>query len=134
MLEVETESKFKWARCLMFITTQKEEFSYAYISAVASAAGYSFQIAPRPLDLVGVDVTIAVGGNSQRLQFICFSATIGNPQEMALRFSGRTHQPERLHLIARSGTPSAGRTFRNNSRLCGLALPILRHCIVYNTK
>lgn len=42
----------------MFITTQKEEFSYAYTSAVASAAGYSFQIAPRPLDLVGVDVTI----------------------------------------------------------------------------
>ncbi len=42
----------------MFITTQKEEFSYAYISAVASAAGYSFQIAPKPLDLVGVDVTI----------------------------------------------------------------------------
>lgn len=42
----------------MFITTQKEEFSYAYISAVASVAGYSFQIASRPLDLVGVDVTI----------------------------------------------------------------------------
>jgi hypothetical protein len=42
----------------MFITTQKEEFSYAYISAVVSVAGYSFQIAPRPLDLVGVDVTI----------------------------------------------------------------------------
>lgn len=42
----------------MFITTQKEEFSYAYISAVASTAGYSFQIAPRPLDMVGVDVTI----------------------------------------------------------------------------
>ncbi len=43
----------------MFITTQKEEFSYAYISAIASVAEYSFQIAPRPLDLVGVDVTIA---------------------------------------------------------------------------
>ncbi|BAZ11599.1 hypothetical protein NIES4071_34250 [Calothrix sp. NIES-4071] len=42
----------------MFITTQKEEYSYAYISAVALTAGYSFQIAPRPLDLVGVDVTI----------------------------------------------------------------------------
>jgi hypothetical protein len=42
----------------MFITTQKEEFSYAYISAIASTSGYSFQIAPRPLDLVGVDVTI----------------------------------------------------------------------------
>ncbi|MEH2030722.1 MAG: hypothetical protein V7K67_13790 [Nostoc sp.] len=42
----------------MYITTQKEEFSYAYINAIASAAGYSFQIAPRPLDLVGVDITI----------------------------------------------------------------------------
>jgi len=52
----------------------------------------------------------AVGGNSQRLQFICSSATIGNPQEMALRFSGRIHQPQRLHLIERSGAGSAGRT------------------------
>lgn len=42
----------------MYITIQKEEFSYAYINAIASAAGYSFQIAPRPLDLVGVDITI----------------------------------------------------------------------------
>ncbi len=52
----------------MFITTQKEEFSYAYISAIASAAGYSFQIAPRPLDLVGVDVTITgiVSSGSRR--------------------------------------------------------------------
>jgi hypothetical protein len=40
------------------INTQKEEFSYAYIYAVASAAGYSFQRAIRPLDQVGVDVTI----------------------------------------------------------------------------
>ncbi|WP_230967522.1 hypothetical protein [Nostoc commune] len=38
----------------MFITTQKEEFSYAYISAVASVAGYSFQIAPRPLIWLGL--------------------------------------------------------------------------------
>jgi|GEM_PF-7002029 hypothetical protein len=33
----------------MFINTQKEEFSYAYISAVASTAGYSFQNALRTL-------------------------------------------------------------------------------------
>jgi DEAD/DEAH box helicase domain-containing protein len=52
----------------------------------------------------------AVGGNSQRLQFICSSATIGNPQDMALRFSGRTHQPQRLHLIEDSGAPYKGRT------------------------
>ena len=52
----------------------------------------------------------AVGGNSQRLQFICSSATIGNPQDMALRFSGRTHQRQRLHLIEDSGAPYKGRT------------------------
>jgi hypothetical protein len=40
------------------INTQKEEFSYAYIYAVASAAGYSFQRATTPLDQVGIDVTI----------------------------------------------------------------------------
>ncbi|BDA73396.1 DEAD/DEAH box helicase-like [Calothrix sp. PCC 7716] len=52
----------------------------------------------------------AVGGNSHKLQFICSSATIGNPQEMALRFSGRTQQPNRSHLIRESGADSAGRT------------------------
>lgn len=67
----------------MFITTQKEEYSYAYISAVASTAGYSFQIAPRPLDLVGVDVTITgiVSPGSRRrtrldLQLKCTSQDI----------------------------------------------------------
>jgi hypothetical protein len=67
----------------MFITTQKEEYSYAYISAVKSTAGYSFQIAPRPLDLVGVDVTITgiVSPGSRRrtrldLQLKCTSQDI----------------------------------------------------------
>jgi len=52
----------------------------------------------------------SVGGNSSKLQFICSSATIGNPQDMAMRFSGRTSQPDRLHLIEGSGAGSAGRT------------------------
>ena len=52
----------------------------------------------------------SVGGNSSQLQFICSSATIGNPQDMAMRFSGRTSQPDRLHLIEGSGAGSAGRT------------------------
>lgn len=37
---------------------QKEEFSYAYIQAVASAAGYAFQRTTTPLDNLGIDVTI----------------------------------------------------------------------------
>ena len=42
----------------MDINIQKEEFSYAYIYAVVSAAGYSFQIANRPLDIGGIDIII----------------------------------------------------------------------------
>ena len=42
----------------MDINIQKEEFSYAYIYAVVSAAGYSFQIATRPLDIGGIDIII----------------------------------------------------------------------------
>jgi len=40
------------------LNIQKEEFSYAYIHGVASAAGYTFERAPQPLDRVGVDVII----------------------------------------------------------------------------
>ncbi len=42
----------------MDINTQKEEFSYAYVSSVASAAGYKFEIASRPLDMGGIDGSI----------------------------------------------------------------------------
>lgn len=52
----------------------------------------------------------SVGGNSSRLQFICSSATIGNPRDMAARFSGRTSQPDQLHLIEGSGAGCAGKT------------------------
>ncbi len=76
----------------------------------------------------------SVNGNSDKLQFICTSATIGNPEEMALRFSGRTAQPERLHLIEDSGARSAGRTLlclRPNSTAnpdaCKIIISWLRH-------
>lgn len=52
----------------------------------------------------------SVGGNSSKLQFICSSATIGNPRDMAMRFSGRTSQPDQLHLIEGSGAGTAGKT------------------------
>ncbi len=48
----------------MDINIQKEEFSYAYIHAIASTAGYSFQLAPRPLDMDGIDGIIAASGTS----------------------------------------------------------------------
>lgn len=55
----------------------------------------------------GID---SVGGNSAQLQFIITSATIGNPVELSLRFSGRTEQPERLHLIDTNQGTAAAKT------------------------
>jgi len=75
----------------------------------------------------------SVGGNSSQLQFICSSATIGNPQDMAMRFSGRTSQPERLHLIEGSGAGGAGKTVLSlapsdtaNSDACKIVLAWLQ--------
>jgi hypothetical protein len=42
--------------------TQKEEFSYAYIYAIAATAGYAIQKANTPLDQIGIDLTIAAVG------------------------------------------------------------------------
>jgi DEAD/DEAH box helicase domain-containing protein len=75
----------------------------------------------------------SVGGNSSQLQFICSSATIGNPRDMAMRFSGRTSQPDRLHLIEGSGAGSAGKTVLSlapsdtaNSDACKIVLSWLQ--------
>ena len=51
-----------------------------------------------------------VSGNSDRMQWVFASATIGNPEEMALRLSGREKTLERLVTIDKSGAGSAGRT------------------------
>ncbi len=50
-----------------------------------------------------------VGGDSNLIQFIFASATIGNPHQIALRFSGRENTPNRLHLISGGGI-SQGRS------------------------
>jgi hypothetical protein len=42
----------------MDINLQKEEFSYAYIYAIAAVSGYSFQKSSRILDVGGIDGTI----------------------------------------------------------------------------
>ncbi len=42
----------------MDINLRKEEFSYAYIYAITTAAGYSFQKSSRTLDVSGIDATL----------------------------------------------------------------------------
>ncbi len=75
----------------MDINTQKEEFSYAYIYAIASAAGCICQRTTTPLDRLGVDLIIT--GIAERglpnfpilyLQVKCTSRDILN--ENSLRY------------------------------------------------
>ncbi len=91
-----------WRRFLKQLRYCVIDESHTYVGAF----GAHFANLMRRL-LLAVD---AVGGDSHSLQFVCSSATIGNPQEMALRLSVRTHQPQRMHLIQHSGAPSKGRT------------------------
>ena len=48
--------------------TVQEEFSYAYIHAIAAVAGYSFQAATRQLDNAGIDATIHAVGKKGTLR------------------------------------------------------------------
>lgn len=53
----------------MDLNTQKEMFSYAYIQAVASVAGYSVCPKPRPMDNAGIDLTIEAPGEVGEVLF-----------------------------------------------------------------
>ncbi|MGI0486234.1 DUF4365 domain-containing protein [Pantanalinema rosaneae CENA516] len=46
----------------MDMNTRKEEFSYAYIHAIASVAGFSVHIKGRSMDAAGIDLMIEVPG------------------------------------------------------------------------
>jgi hypothetical protein len=43
----------------MDLNAQKEEFSYAYIHAIASAAGCTFGLASRQIDREGIDAFLS---------------------------------------------------------------------------
>lgn len=60
----------------MDLNTQKEMFSYAYIKAVATVAGYSVELKPRAMDNAGIDVTIEVPGEAGESLFPRFDAQV----------------------------------------------------------
>jgi hypothetical protein len=53
----------------MDLNAQKEMFSYAYVQAVASVAGYSVCFKPRPMDNAGVDLSIEATGEVGKVLF-----------------------------------------------------------------
>ncbi|OIP71006.1 MAG: hypothetical protein AUK43_07485 [Oscillatoriales cyanobacterium CG2_30_40_61] len=60
----------------MDLNTQKEMFSYAYVQAVASVAGYSVEGKSRPMDNAGIDLTIEVPGEIGECLFPKFDAQV----------------------------------------------------------
>ena len=98
-LKNESESFRQFLRRLKYIVVDE---SHTYVGTF----GANFANLMRRLR-VAVD---SVGGDSNKLQWVFSSATIGNPAEMALRFSGREGTPEGLQLILSSGAKVAERT------------------------
>lgn len=89
-------------RTLISTNSHKEEFSYAYIHAVAAAAGYSCEKAPRLLDLEGIDLTVtAVGTQGSRrcpridLQVKCTSK-VEITEDEHIKYRLRVEDYERL--------------------------------------
>lgn len=93
----------------MYINTQKEEFSYAYVYAVTSAAGYSFQRATTAFDQVGVDATITAvptTPNVRRrprldIQVKCTSRNVIADEEIRYPLAVKNYEELRyeLHLV-----------------------------------
>lgn len=82
----------------MSLNTQKEDFTYAYIYAVASSMDYSLQAATRRLDDSGIDATITVPGkiNSKRLprfdiQIKSTSRNILNSESIKFRLTAKNY-------------------------------------------
>ena len=82
---------------IMDLNIQKEEFSYAYLQAVVSNAGYIFQRTTTPLDRMGIDATITgIGEGSLRnfpqlyVQVKCTSTEILTENELGIHLRLKT--------------------------------------------
>lgn len=83
----------------MTLNTQKEDFSYAYVYAVAATVGYSLQAATRRLDDSGIDATITVPGkvNTKRLprfdvQIKSTSQNVKGKESIKFRLSAKNYE------------------------------------------
>ncbi|MCU0549313.1 MAG: DUF4365 domain-containing protein [Leptolyngbya sp. Prado105] len=60
----------------MYRTLQQEEFSYAYLDAIAAVAGYALQVKGRALDNAGIDISVEVPGEIGRVLSPRFDAQV----------------------------------------------------------
>lgn len=82
----------------MQLTDQQEEFSYAYVHAVATVAGYGVIRASRVVDNSGIDLTIAALGDRRQprkprldVQLKCTYQNVRKQEHLAYPLDRETH-------------------------------------------
>jgi hypothetical protein len=78
----------------MNIETRMEEFSYAYIHALASQEGYTFAIEPKGMDYIGIDISIQDPKGILQLPSPRFSAQVKSTRRSKInpqKKSGKTY-------------------------------------------
>jgi hypothetical protein len=84
-----------------YSTVQQEEFSYAFISAIVAAAGYSMGSPTRLMDNAGIDISVTAPGEIGTMLSPKFDAQVKCTSES--RFMKRTqiHYPLPVHNYTR---------------------------------
>jgi hypothetical protein len=115
------------------LNLQKEQFSYAYLYAIASAAGYAFQLTPRPLDFDSIDAIISGRGihatyRYPRLELQVKSTTRPLANEKTIKYPlsiknyndlrmGNSHSPRILVVVTIPEEPARW-TSQTTEELC----------------
>lgn len=76
-----------------YSTVQQEEFSYAFISTIVSAAGYALQPPTRLIDNEGIDITITAPGEIGTVQSPRFDAQVKCTTNSSLIKAKQIHYP-----------------------------------------
>jgi hypothetical protein len=120
----------------MQLTDQQEEFSYAYIHAVATVADYGVIRSPRVVDNAGIDLTISALGDrnlprepSLHVQVKCTYQDIRGENHLVYSLDAKTHHrlcrevsiPRLLVVVFVPDTPTHWLTHSEDEL-------ILRHC------
>ena len=91
-----------------YSTVQQEEFSYALISTIVTAAGYAMQLSPRLIDNAGIDITVTAPGEIGTMQSPRFDAQVKCTTNSSLIKKTQIHYSLPVHNYKRLIHPYPG--------------------------
>jgi hypothetical protein len=80
-----------------YSTVQQEEFSYAFISTIVTASGYSMSPPSRSLDNAGIDITVTVPGLIGKSLSPRFDAQVKCTTNYSFIKKAQIHYPLSVH-------------------------------------